>query len=63
MDDKLEATYEARPWRWYVLDVPSMKVIASTGLAPFNMKGKIAKLKEATAPATSATDTPPVPGG
>lgn len=47
MDDKLEAAYEARPWRWYVLEAESGKVITCTGLAPFNMKGKIAKVKAA----------------
>jgi len=49
MDDKLEAAYEARPWRWYVIEAKSGKVLSSTGLAPFNMKGKIAKMKYATA--------------
>ena len=47
MDDKLEALYEARPWRWYVIDANTCKVIASTSLAPFNMKGKLAKIKAA----------------
>ena len=49
MDDQLEAAYEARPWRWYVLDAETCKVIAYTGLAPFNMKGKLAKIKAACA--------------
>lgn len=48
MDDKLEAAYEARPWRWYVLDAKTMKVVSSTGLAPFNMDGKLAKMAAAT---------------
>merc|ERR1712196_204096 len=50
MDDKLEAVYEARPWRQYVLDAKTMKVIAKLGLAPFNMVGKIATIKAACAP-------------
>jgi len=49
MDDKLEALYEARPWRWYVIEAQSGKMIAGTNLAPFNMKGKLAKLKKACA--------------
>jgi len=47
MDDKLEAIYEARPWRWYVVEAESGKVVACTGLAPFNMKGKLAKIQAA----------------
>lgn len=49
MDDALEAAYEARPWRWYVIEAASGKVITSTGLAPFNMKGKLNKVKAACA--------------
>ena len=49
MDDALEAAYEARPWRWYVIEAESGKVITSTGLAPFNMKGKLNKVKAACA--------------
>jgi len=49
MDDNLEATYESRPWRWYVIDAESAKVIAFTGLAPFNMDGKIEVIKKACA--------------
>jgi len=49
MDDNLEALYEARPWRWYVIEASTGKVIACTGLAPFNMKGKLAKIKSACA--------------
>ena len=49
MDDKLEATYEARPWRQYVIDAESGQIIAKLGLAPFNMKGKLAKVKAACA--------------
>jgi len=55
MDDTLEAAYEARPWRWYVVDIASGTVITSTGLAPFNMKGKLAKIKEATATGSKYT--------
>ena len=49
MDDKLEAMYEARPWRQYVIEAESGKMIAATGLAPFNMAGKLRKLKLACA--------------
>ena len=47
MDDNLEKVYEARPWRWYVIEASTGKVITATGLAPFNMDGKLAKLKAA----------------
>lgn len=47
MDDKLEAAYESRPWRYYVLDVNTGKIIAKIGLAPFNMKAKCAVLSAA----------------
>ena len=47
MDDNLEKLYEARPWRWYVIEADSGKVVAATGLAPFNMKGKLDKIREA----------------
>jgi len=47
MDDTLEAAYEARPWRWYVIEASTGKMIAATGLAPFNMAGKLRKLKGA----------------
>ena len=49
MDNALETAYEANPWRWYVLQVSTGKVITSTGLAPFNMKGKLNKVKAACA--------------
>jgi len=49
MDDKLEAAYEARPWRWYVIQASTGKIIDGTNLAPFNMAGKLRKLKAATA--------------
>jgi len=49
MDDNLEAKYEARPWRWYVIEAKTGKMIAATGLAPFNMIGKISTLKAACA--------------
>lgn len=54
MDDKLEAAYEARPWRWYVIEVATMKIIQCTGLAPFNMKGKLANIKAACADGAKA---------
>ena len=50
MDDKLEALYEARPWRQYVIEAATGKMIAATGLAPFNPKGKVKKLEAALAP-------------
>ena len=49
MDDKLEAMYEARPWRQYVVEVATGKIIAKLGLAPFNMNGKMKVIKEACA--------------
>jgi len=49
MDDELEATYESRPWRQYVIEVESGKIIERLGLAPFNMKGKVAAMKAACA--------------
>ena len=49
MDDALEEAYEARPWRWYVVDTENNKIIAKCGLAPFNMDGKMAVIKEACA--------------
>lgn len=54
MDDSLEAAYEARPWRWYVIEAESGKLVAATGLAPFNMAGKLRKLKKACASGASA---------
>ena len=53
-DDKLEALYESRPWRWYVLEGSSGKIVDGIGLAPFNMKGKIAKVKAACLAETKA---------
>ena len=58
MDDNLEKLYEARPWRWYVIEADSGKVVAATGLAPFNMVGKIAKLKAACASGKGAAVSP-----
>ena len=58
MDDNLEKLYEARPWRWYVIEAYSGKVVAATGLAPFNMVGKIAKLKAACASGKGAAVSP-----
>ena len=49
LDDTLEALYEARPWRWYVINATDDTVIACTGLAPFNMAGKLDVIKKATA--------------
>lgn len=55
MDDNLEALYEARPWRWYVIEAETAKMITCTNLAPFNMAGKLDKLKTACAASTNAT--------
>ena len=52
MDDNLEKLYEARPWRWYIIEADTGKMVAATGLAPFNMAGKLRKLKTACAGAT-----------
>jgi len=49
MDDALEAAYEARPWRQYVIEAETAKVIDSISLTPFNMPGKLKKLKAAVA--------------
>merc|ERR1712124_231824 len=49
MDDNLEAAFEARPWRLYVIEAETGKLIQKTGLAPFNMDGKLAAIKEACA--------------
>lgn len=49
MDDKLEAMYEARPWRQYVIEAKTGKLIAATGLAPFNNTGKANTIKAAVA--------------
>jgi len=49
LDDKLEALYEARPWRQYVVDASTGKLLAAIGLAPFNMAGKIEVIKQACA--------------
>ena len=47
MNDGLEAKYEARPWRVFVIEAASGKLLADTGLAPFNMDAKLAAIKEA----------------
>jgi len=49
MDDSLEAKYEARPWRQYVIEAATGKLIAKLGLAPFNMEGKLKVIRDATA--------------
>lgn len=49
MDDQLEAAYEARPWRQYVIEAETGKCVAKLGLAPFNMVGKLKVIQEATA--------------
>jgi hypothetical protein len=54
MDDKLEVLYEARPWRWYVLEVSTGKIVDGISLAPFNMAGKVKVIKKACATGTKA---------
>jgi len=49
LNDELEAKYEARPWRQYVIEASTGKCIAKLGLAPFNMVGKLKVIKDATA--------------
>uniref|UniRef100_A0A7S0JED3 Thioredoxin domain-containing protein n=1 Tax=Calcidiscus leptoporus TaxID=127549 RepID=A0A7S0JED3_9EUKA len=49
MDDKLEALYEARPWRQYVIEAATGKMIDAIGLTPFQMEDKIAAIKAACA--------------
>jgi hypothetical protein len=34
MDDFLEAAYEARPWRQYIIEAATGKIVAKLGLAP-----------------------------
>ena len=48
-DDNIEALYEARPWRQYIIEAETGKVIAALGLAPFNMDGKLAVIRKACA--------------
>ena len=48
LDDKLEALYEARPWRMYVIEAKSATMIGAINLTPFNMAGKIATIRAAT---------------
>ena len=48
MDDALEATYESRPWRQYVIEAKTGKVLAKLGLAPFNNRGKCKVITDAT---------------
>jgi hypothetical protein len=63
LDDTLEALYEARPWRWYVVNVSDDTVIACTGLAPFNMAGKLDIIKKATAPGSCPVIKKVAPAG
>lgn len=39
MDDALEAMYEARPWRQYVIEAETGVVVDAIGLTPFNEHG------------------------
>ena len=48
MDDALEAMYEARPWRQYVIEAETGVMVDAIGLTPFNMSAKIAVIKAAT---------------
>merc|ERR1712060_928006 len=49
IDDNLEGLYEARPWRSYVIEAETGKMVASIGLTPFCMKGKLEVIKAACA--------------
>jgi len=59
MDDTLEALYEARPWRWYVIEAATGKIIAMTMLAPFNMAGKLRSIKAACSEGPKSTKVSP----
>ena len=47
MDDELEGLYESRPWRYYVLEAASGKVLENSSLAPFNVEAKCAAIRAA----------------
>ena len=49
MDDTLEALYEARPWRQYIIEAESGVLVGAIGLTPFNMAAKIKAVEAATA--------------
>jgi len=40
-DNVLERAYEARPFRWYIIDTTSNKVVYVSGPGPFNVQAKI----------------------
>lgn len=49
MSDTLEKAYEARPFRMYIVEAETNKIVFATGLTPFNMQAKtdaIRKLQE-----------------
>jgi len=41
LDDALEAAYEARPFRLYLVDLATRKVVFAAGLGPFNVAQKV----------------------
>merc|ERR1711998_4580 len=49
MDNALENAYETRPWRYYVIEAESGKVLSTSSLAPFNIDEKTASMKAALA--------------
>eukprot|EP00931_Biecheleriopsis_adriatica_P080582 TRINITY_DN53934_c0_g1_i1.p1 TRINITY_DN53934_c0_g1~~TRINITY_DN53934_c0_g1_i1.p1 ORF type:complete len:261 (-),score=70.93 TRINITY_DN53934_c0_g1_i1:23-805(-) len=46
MDGSLEMTYEARPWRIYVIDAKTMTIAYKSGPGPMNCKAKLRDLTE-----------------
>jgi hypothetical protein len=46
MDDALEKAWEARPFRFYIVEVETGKVVYASGLAPFNMPAKLQGIKD-----------------
>lgn len=44
MDDALEAAYETRPWRVYVVEVATGAIAYASGPGPLNLPGKLADL-------------------
>lgn len=46
MDDTLEKAWEARPFRFYIVEVETSKVVYASGLAPFNMPAKLQGIRD-----------------
>ena len=44
-DDALEAAYETRPWRVYVVEVATGAIAYASGPGPLNLPGKLADLE------------------